>query len=275
MRAPPRTSGLSVAGMTVRRGGTTVLTDVDLRAEPGTRTAVIGPNGAGKSTLLRAIAGLVPPSAGTVHLDGQPAARHRAGIALVAQRAEVDFRFPAQVRDVVAMGRHPHRRLLRRATATDREAVDEAVQRLELSELVHRPIGSLSGGQAQRTLLARALAQRPRLLLLDEPFAGLDARSMSLLSDAVAAEAARGVVVVVVHHDLASVGQREEHLVVLRGRVIAAGPPSSTLTAGVVADAYGGVPPLVGWLADDEAALGGRTGGGRARSDPGTPGERP
>lgn len=252
MRDHRALSGLSVAALTVRRAGRIVLSDVDLRAEAGTRTAVIGPNGAGKSTLLRAIAGLVAPTRGTVHLDSEPAAQRRPDIAFVAQRAEVDFRFPAQVRDVVAMGRHPHRRRLRRATAEDREAVDEAVQRLELTDLVRRPLGALSGGQAQRVLLARALAQRPRLLLLDEPFAGLDVRSMGLLSDAVAAEAARGAVVVVVHHDLASVGQQEEQLVVLHGRVIAAGPPQTTLTAQAVGEAYGGVPPLVGWLTEQE-----------------------
>lgn len=257
MRDQQTTTGLSVAGLTVRRGHTVALRDVALRARPGTRTAVIGPNGAGKSTLLRVVAGLVTPTAGSVHLDGRAATRGRADIALVAQRAEVDFAFPAQVRDVVGMGRHPHRRLLRRASAEDRRAVEEAMERLELTELARRPVGSLSGGQAQRTLLARALAQRPRLLLLDEPFAGLDARSHGLLSDAVAAEADRGAIVLVVHHDLASVGEREEHLVVLRGRVVAAGEPSTTLTRDVVAEAYGGVPPLAGWLSDGHASASG------------------
>lgn len=252
-------SGLVVRGLTVRHGQVLALRDVDLVAAAGERTAVIGPNGAGKSTLLRAIAGLDAPVAGTVRLDGHPLGRHRGDVAFVAQRADVDFAFPAQVRDVVAMGRQPHRRIARRAAATDRAAVAEAMSRLELDDLAHRPVGTLSGGQAQRTLLARALAQRPRVLLLDEPFSGLDTRSTGLLVDAVADEAARGVVVLVVHHDLASVGRREEHLVVLRREVVAAGPPAQTLTAEVVADAYGGVPPLVGWLpaaADADPARG-------------------
>lgn len=260
--AGPADAGLVVDGLTVRHGRVLALHDVDLRAAPGSRTAVIGPNGAGKSTLLRVLAGLIVPAAGRVRLDGRPLARRTGEVAFVAQRAETDFAFPAQVRDVVAMGRQPYRRVGRRGSGIDRDAVAEAMARLELADLATRPIGTLSGGQAQRMLLARALAQRPRVMLLDEPFAGLDARSTGLLADAVGQEAARGVVVVVVHHDLASVGQREDHLVVLRGRVVAAGPPERTMTAEVIAEAYGGVPPLISWLANASAASGTPTRGG-------------
>lgn len=255
---------LEVRGVTVSYGGLVALRDVSLTALGGEVLGVVGPNGAGKSTLIKAILGLVPLDAGAITLDGGPAGANRSALAYLPQRSTVDWHYPAQVREVVAMGRYPHRGALRRRTATDRQAVDDALDRVGLADLGRRPIGELSGGQQQRVFLARALAQQARVLLLDEPFAGVDALTEQLLVDRLRTLAAEGVAVVIVHHDLASVGALFDRLLLLSRRVVAFGPTAQVFTAESVGAAYGGVPALL-----RAGGSAGTTGGVRNGADTG------
>lgn len=236
-----RTGQLSVRGLTVsyRRP---VLRGVDLDAPAGAVTGVIGPNGAGKSTLLRAVLGLVGVDHGTVTVGGQPVGAALRHVAYLPQRPAVDWDYPAQVREVVAMGRYPHRRW-RRHRAADRAAVDDALARVGLESFARQRVGELSGGQRQRVFVARALAQEASLLLLDEPFVGVDALTVSLLCGVLRDAAAEGTTIVVVNHDLSMVPALCDHLVVLSRRVVAEGPVGAVLTDQVLATAYGVVPP--------------------------------
>jgi ABC-type Mn2+/Zn2+ transport system ATPase subunit len=155
-------SDLRVRGLTVPYQRQVVLRGVDLDAAAGSVTGVVGPNGAGKSTLLKACVGLVPADRGIVRVGAEPARQVRHRIAYLPQRSEVDWDYPAQVRDVVAMGRYPHRRRLRRLSRADREAVRSALVRVGLSSFASKPIGELSGGQQQRVFFARAGAAGER-----------------------------------------------------------------------------------------------------------------
>lgn len=234
-------SGLSVRGLTVsyRRP---VLRSVDLDAPAGAVTGVIGPNGAGKSTLLRAVLGLVRADHGTATVDGQPAGKELRRVAYLPQRPGVDWDYPVQVREVVAMGRYPHRGL-RPYRRADWAAVDDALARVGLESFARQRVGELSGGQRQRVFVARALAQEASLLLLDEPFVGVDALTVSLLCGVLRDAAGAGMTIVVVNHDLSMVPALCDHLVVLSRRVVAEGPVAAVLTDEVLGTAYGVVPP--------------------------------
>lgn len=180
--------------------GRRVLSGVTLSVEPGCMVAVTGPNGAGKSTLLRALVGLLPTEGGTVRLFGGPPRAARRRVAHLGQRQGCPAVFPARVTDLVMMGRTVHLGPLRRAGAVDRAAVDDAIARMDLTPLAGRPIQALSAGEFQRTLVARALVQRPDLLLLDEPLEGVDAASRRLIREALWESVASGAAVLVVDH---------------------------------------------------------------------------
>ncbi len=170
---------IEITGVTVRYRDVLALDDVSLTVAPGRVTALIGMNGSGKSTLFKSITGLVRPDAGTVLLaGGSPAAARRRGlVGYVPQSEDVDWTFPVSVRDVVMMGRYGRLGITRRPRAADRAAVDEALERVELTDLADRQIGALSGGQRKRAFVARGIAQDAGILLLDEPFAGIQARA--------------------------------------------------------------------------------------------------
>ncbi len=238
-RATPR---LAVSGVTSSYGGTVALRDVSLAVQAGEIVGVAGPNGAGKSTLVQAILGLQPLDAGSVALDGRPVGAARARLAYLPQRASIDWDFPALVHEVVRMGRYPHRGALRRHRSEDRRAVAHALERVGLDGLAGRRIGELSGGQQQRVFLARALAQEADVILLDEPFAGVDALTEQLLVARLRELAAGGVAVLLVHHDLATVAGLVDRLLLLSRRPVAWGTPSEVLTPDLVAAAYGGLP---------------------------------
>ncbi|KXF56019.1 metal ABC transporter ATP-binding protein [Rhodococcus sp. SC4] len=184
-----------VSEIAVRYGPTPALNGVSVRLAPGTVTAVVGHNGSGKSTLLQCLAGIARPTTGRI--DGMKGL----GTAYVAQRNAVSDQLPLTVREVAAMGAWHRRGLWRRLTPGDRDAVDNALNRLGLADLGRRRIGALSGGQRQRALLAQALVQRGDLLLLDEPTTGLDAEARAVIGDVVGEEAARGAIVVVATHE--------------------------------------------------------------------------
>ncbi|MBW3603863.1 MAG: metal ABC transporter ATP-binding protein [Actinobacteria bacterium] len=222
---------LTVRDLSVTYHNRPAIHSVAFDALSGSVTGIIGPNGAGKSTVLKAVMGLVRPDTGTVRVDGLPIDRVRDTIAYLPQRLALDWEYPAQVRDVVAMGRHAHRRFGRRRGRADHDAIASALDRVGLSELATRHIGELSGGQQQRMLVARALAQEASTLLLDEPFVGVDAATVALLSTLLMSLAADGACVVVVHHDLATTAQMCDHLVLLNQRIVSQGPTARVFTS--------------------------------------------
>ncbi|WP_197320586.1 metal ABC transporter ATP-binding protein [Saccharomonospora sp. NB11] len=243
-RATESTTALSVTDLTVAYGGRTVFSDVEVEVPTATLTAVVGPNGAGKSTLVKAALGLVPVVRGHVRLLGQPLSRVRRRVAYVPQQDSVTSDFPITAVQVVEMGRYPHRGWWRRLTHSDDVIVAEAMEQVGALELADRPLDELSGGQRQRVFLARALAQRADLVVLDEPFTAVDARTESALLDVLTDLCARGVSVIAVHHDLRTVLRRFDHAVLLAGGVVAAGATSEVLTAEHLERAYG-MAPLV------------------------------
>lgn len=206
----------------------------------GSQVAVIGPNGAGKSTMFKALVGLVPLHGGQVLVHGRPPAEHGDTVAYVPQREEVDWRFPVTVRDVVAMGRYGRRGWLSRLSGEDRASIETSLQRLGLMELAGRPIGELSGGQQQRVFLARALAQDPHILLLDEPFTGVDVSTQEATFELLAELRKRDVTVLVSTHDLDMAAGRFDQVVLLNGRLISSGTPSEVFTERNLSEAFGG-----------------------------------
>jgi manganese/iron transport system ATP-binding protein len=212
-------SALTVEGLGVDLGGRPVLRDVDLSVDSGELVGLLGPNGAGKTTLLRCVLGLVRTKAGKITIGGT------ATVGYVPQRHEFTWDFPISVEQAVLSGRTGRLGLLRRPGVADWRAVGEALERVRMTDLRRRPVGELSGGQRQRVLVARALAVAPEVLLLDEPYAGLDMPTQELLGD-LFATLARERAVLMATHDLAAAVHDCDRLVLLNRTVIAAGPPA-------------------------------------------------
>jgi manganese/zinc/iron transport system ATP- binding protein len=218
------TPALRLEDVTVAYGRLPVLWDLDLSIPAKKRTAIFGPNGAGKSTLIKAALGLVPRVAGQVRFFGKPFAQVYNEVGYVPQRAEVDLEYPVDVFGTVMMGRYGRLGMLKRPTVNDRNKVSEALKALEIEDLARRPIGELSGGQQQRVFIARALAQEPTLLVLDEPFSSLDIRSEKIISKVLEQFVTSGGTVLAVHHDITTIEQNFDELVLLKHRVIDQGP---------------------------------------------------
>ncbi len=228
-------------GITVRYGDDTALADVGLDVHRGRVCALVGMNGSGKSTLFKTLTGLVRPDAGRIRIAGTaPADARKAGdIGYVPQSEEVDWDFPVSVRDVVMMGRHVHQGLLRRPRPRDVEAVDRALAQVRLSDLGGRQIGRLSGGQRKRVFIARCIAQGAQVLLLDEPFAGVDTASQATIVRLLRALAADGRTIVVSTHDLQALPRLADEAVLLRRRVLLHAPIHEALRPDHVAAAFG------------------------------------
>lgn len=237
---------VAVRDLDVSYGPRPALRSVTFDCTPGEVVGVVGPNGAGKSTLLKTLVGLLRPSAGSVRIGGLTPEASRRHSAYLPQHSSVDWDFPATVRGLVAMGRVPALSRLRRPGRHDQALVDDALERLGLTDLARRPIGELSGGQRQRALLARALAQEARLLLLDEPFSGIDAVTERLLWRELGRARQEGRTVLVVNHDLAITAGRFDRVLLLAGRLVATGPPAEVLTPPNVLTAYGATPVIAG-----------------------------
>jgi manganese/zinc/iron transport system ATP- binding protein len=233
------TAALEVRRLTVSYSGRPVLWDVDAAFPQEALAAVVGPNGAGKSTLLRAALGLVPADAGQALILGRPARRALDDVAYVPQREAVDWDFPITVREVVEMGRYRSVGWVRRLSRADRAAVDAALERVGMSAYARRQIGELSGGQRQRVFLARALAQDAPVLVMDEPFAGIDARTEAALLELLGEQRDAGRSVIVVHHDLGTVRRAFDWALVLNVRAIASGPVDEVIVPEVLGRAYG------------------------------------
>ena len=234
-------TGIDVRGVTVRYGDVLALDDISLTVEAGRVTGLIGMNGSGKSTLFKTILGLVRPASGTVTIDGRaPASARRQGlVGYVPQSEDVDWTFPVSVRDVVMMGRYGRQGILRRARQTDRDAVDEALDRVELQDLAERQIGQLSGGQRKRAFVARGIAQGAGILLLDEPFAGVDKRSEATIVRLLRELAAGGGTVLVSTHDLHALPSLADEAALLLRRVLFHGSVAEALEPTNLSRAFG------------------------------------
>jgi manganese/zinc/iron transport system ATP- binding protein len=245
---------LDVHNVTVAYHRKPVLWDVDLTLERPSLVGIIGPNGAGKSTLVKAILGLVPLVSGRVSLFGRPCERQRKLVGYVPQRESVDWDFPVSVFDVVLMGTYGSLGWFRRPRRAEREWSMECLRQVGLADLAGRQIGQLSGGQQQRTFLARALAQRAEVYFMDEPMAGVDAATERVVFSLLAELRRQGKTVLVVHHDLRTVAEYFEQVVMLNMRLVAAGPTAATFTRENLTKTYGGRLGILDVAADAVAA---------------------
>ncbi len=236
--------GIEASNVTVTyRNGHTALWDASFEIPRGTVTALVGVNGAGKSTLFKAIMGFVPAAAGEIRILGQTVREALKAnlVAYVPQAEEVDWDFPVLVEDVVMMGRYGHMGMLRRPKTVDYAAVDDALNRVNMQEFRHRQIGELSGGQRKRVFLARALAQDGQVILLDEPFTGVDVNTEDQIIALLRELRAEGRVMLVSTHNLGSVPEFCDRTVLVKGTVLGYGPTETTFTRDNLQEAFGGV----------------------------------
>jgi len=243
MSPPPPESNphsLEFHDVTVAYGRRPVLWNIDLTVDGPGLFGIIGPNGAGKSTLLKAALGLVPLAGGSVQFFGQPLRMVRTRVGYVPQRETVDWDFPVSVFDVVLMGTYGRLGWFRRPGPRERELARDCLLRVGLADVANRQIGRLSGGQQQRVFLARALAQQADLYFLDEPMAGVDARSQEQIFAVLSALRAAGKLIVVVHHDLRSAAEWFDRVALIDMRLIATGPAAEVLTPENLQRTYSG-----------------------------------
>jgi len=236
---------VSIRDVRVSYGGTVALDGVDVSFAPGLVHGLIGMNGSGKSSLYKAMMGLVPTSSGTISLFGvsPKEARKSQRVAYAPQSEIVDWNFPVSVTDVVMMGRYGHMGWRRHARADDHKAVAEALARVDLEDLSDRQIGALSGGQRKRAFVARGLAQGAELMLLDEPFAGVDKKSEATMTKLLRSLAADGRTIIVSTHDLIAVPALCDRVSLINRRIIASGEPSEILVPELLTEAFGGFVP--------------------------------
>ncbi len=237
------TPSISVESVTVRyTNGVTAVTDASFSLGAGTICALVGINGSGKSTLFKTLMGFLKPARGSVAIAGLPVgqALKRGLVAYVPQAEEVDWTFPVLVEDVVMMGRYGHMGFLRLARQADREAVEQALSRVNMLEFRARQIGELSGGQRKRVFLARALAQGGQVILLDEPFTGVDVKTEDAIVGLMRELRAEGRLMLVSTHNLGSIPDFCDQVVIINKTVLAAGPTATTFTHENLQRAFGG-----------------------------------
>ncbi len=231
---------IEVHDLTVAYRTQPVLWDIDVSLPEGQLIAIVGPNGAGKSTLLKSVLGLVKPITGWIRIFDAPYGQRRSWVGYVPQRESVDWDFPTNALDVVMMGMYGSLGWLRRPGGKQREAALACLEHVGIRELAGRQISQLSGGQQQRVFLARALAQEARLYLMDEPFAGVDATTERAILALLNELKSKGRTVVAVHHDLQTVAEYFDHVVLLNMRLVAAGPVDEVFTPENLQRTYGG-----------------------------------
>ena len=235
--------GLDVDDITVAyRNGTTAIKHASFSIPRGSITALVGVNGSGKSTLFKAIMGFVPLAGGSVDILGISGrqALKRNLVAYVPQSEDVDWNFPVLVEDVVMMGRYGHMNMLRRPRHIDKLMVTQALERVNMLEFRYRQIGELSGGQKKRVFLARALAQEGQVILLDEPFTGVDVKTEDAIVDLLRALRDEGKVMLVSTHNLGSVPEFCDRTVLVKGTVLASGPTTEIFTREWLEETFGG-----------------------------------
>ncbi len=237
-------AGLMARDITVTyRNGHTALRQASFELPTGTIAALVGVNGSGKSTLFKALMGFVPVSSGEISVLGGPVAQalKTNSVAYVPQAEEVDWSFPVLVEDVVMMGRYGHMGFFRHPRQADQEAVTNALQRVNMTEFRHRQIGELSGGQKKRVFLARALAQDAQVILLDEPFTGVDVQTEDAIIALLGEMRDEGRVMLVSTHNLGSVPEFCDRTILIKGTVLAYGPTEEIFTPKNLEKAFGGV----------------------------------
>ncbi|WP_024817897.1 metal ABC transporter ATP-binding protein [Arthrobacter sp. 31Y] len=235
------TPAIAVEDVTVHYGEVLALDKASLTLDHSRICGLVGMNGSGKSTLFKVIMGMVKPDSGRVLINGEPPVKMRkdAGIGYVPQSEDVDWAFPLSVRDVVMMGRYGHLGFTRRPRKADREAVEHALERVELSEYADRQIGQLSGGQKKRAFVARGIAQGATMMLLDEPFAGVDKRSEATITRLLRELADNGATILISTHDLHALPQLCDEAVLLMRKVLMHGSPDTVLQPENLAMAFG------------------------------------
>jgi manganese/zinc/iron transport system ATP- binding protein len=231
---------LEVHDLTVSYNKKPVLWGVDFTLPKGVLVGIIGPNGAGKSTLIKTIMGLIPSGSGFVKLFDKELDEVRGRVSYVPQRESVDWDFPASAFDVVLMGRYGKLGLFKRPRKADREVAMDCLEKVGMQQFANRQISQLSGGQQQRVFLARALAQDAELYFMDEPFAGVDAATEAAIIDILKKMTEAGKTVVVVHHDLQSVKDYFNWVLLLNMRLVASGPTDKVFTSELLQETYGG-----------------------------------
>lgn len=236
-------SALELTNVSVNYGSVSALEGVHLTIPQGSRTAIVGPNGAGKSTLMKSILGLETLRSGKISLLGKEenlAKLIQQKVAYIPQSSQVNWQFPATVFEIVLMGRFAHiKGILKRPSKLDKEIAQAALEKMNLQDLAHRQIDQLSGGQRQRVFIARALAQEAELYLMDEPLAGIDRLTETIIMDTLKEFQKEGKTSIVIHHDLTSLSTYFDYLVWVNRRVIASGSMESTLTTEHYQEAYG------------------------------------
>ncbi|MBV6632903.1 MAG: metal ABC transporter ATP-binding protein [Alphaproteobacteria bacterium] len=235
-----RDAALAVRGLTVSYGARPVIFSVDLTVPKGAMMAIVGPNGAGKSTLIKGALGIQPAMAGTASMFGKAVSDARDQFAYVPQRAAVDWDFPVRVLDVVLMGAYRRLGPFRWTGKAERDLAMTCLEQVGMTDFATRQIGALSGGQQQRVFLARALAQQADLLILDEPFAGVDAATEQAIIGVLRNLRDQGKTVLAVHHDLNTLGDYFDRVLMINTQCIAEGPMATTLTDDNLKVTYGG-----------------------------------
>ena len=230
---------IQIEGLEMAYHGHVVLESLSVDLPRGELIGIIGPNGSGKTTLLKGILGLISKQKGTVLFFQKPIDAVRNQIAYVPQRESVDWDFPASVYDVVAMGRLNPKKMWQRLSAQDKQIISDSISQVGLESLVHRQIGQLSGGQQQRVFLARALAQQADLILMDEPFVGIDMASQESILSVLQALRNEGKTIVMVHHDLSAVATYFDSVLLLNNKKVAFGATRTVLVPEILALAYG------------------------------------
>lgn len=235
-----RPFAIEVEHLTVSYNARPALLDVSVNIETDQLVGIIGPNGAGKSTFIKAVLGFVKPDLGTVHINGQHAQQAKGQVAYVPQRGAVDWDFPITVREVALMGRYQQIPWYTSPGKEDWKTANEALRMVRMEEFSDRQIGELSGGQQQRVFMARALAQGSDILLLDEPFAGVDAATERAILEVLERAKKAGKTLVVVHHDLSTASEYFDKLLLIKQRLYAYGEPDAVLQEDLLSQVYEG-----------------------------------
>lgn len=233
-------NAIEINNLTVSYDKHPVIRAINVSIKPKQIIGIIGPNGAGKSTLLKAIMGLLPLDSGGILILGEQAADAKHLIAYVPQRSEIDWDFPVTVKDVVMMGRYNHIGLFKKAKKEDYAIVENSLKELGMQGFANRQIGELSGGQQQRVFLARALAQQTEILMLDEPFVGVDAATENSIWELMHKLKSQGKTILVVNHDLTNMVKKYDNLLLINQRLVDYGKPSEVFKPDILNKAYAG-----------------------------------
>lgn len=229
---------IDIKGLSVSYDRKRVLSNIFLKIERGKTYGLIGPNGAGKSTLFKSMLGLIEPNAGSITIDDKSIESTHRRIAYVPQKDDIDWDFPATVKDVVMMGRYPHKKLFQRMSKADIAITHDAMELLGIEELADRQIGALSGGQQQRVFIARSICQQAEIFLMDEPFVGVDMMTEHKIVEIMKDLALQDKTIMVVHHDLATADDYFDKVILLNQRLIAYGDVDEVFTRENIAKTY-------------------------------------